>query len=127
MQLQYPWQTSNYPYDRDSTPKYKREAHDMLYERAIATPQRSVSESELRQWYAALPHAVLQVNGWVQLNDQGSGSSIPALVQSVDHRLEITPTKPGAFPQDALLVIRGISGSLQGVAAPDGSPLARSI
>ena len=127
MQLQRPWQTADHLYDRESVPEYDYVTYYTLHERAIATPQRSVSESELRQWYSALPQAVLRVNGWVQLHDQGSEPSIPALVQSVGHRLEITPTKPGAFPQEALLVLLGVSGGLHGVAAPDGSPLVPSV
>jgi len=127
MQLQHFRQTADHLGDREWVAECDYATYYTLYERAIATPQRSVSESELRQWYAALPAAVLRVNGWVQLHDQGSGPAIPALVQSVDHRLEITPTKPGAFPQEALLVLLGVSGGLQGVAAPDGSPLVSSM
>lgn len=98
--------------------------HDETYERAMATPRRALAEGELRQWYAALPDAVLRVHGWVLLSDHGG---LPALVQSIDQRLEITPTKPGAFPEDALLVICGLPGCLHGVTAPDGSPLARTM
>jgi G3E family GTPase len=106
--------------------EHEHENHDTLYERAMAAPQRALSERELRQWYAALPDDVLRVKGWVQLHD-GSGTVAPALVQGVGRRLEITPTKQGAFPQDALLVLLGLAGSLAAIAAPDGTPLVKAM
>ena len=105
------------------------EADDLVqavYERAVAIPQRALSESELRHWYATLPDAVLRVKGWVQLEDQGSGLPMPAVVQGVGRRLEITLASPGALPQDAQLVLLGLAGCLRGVAAPDGSALVRA-
>lgn len=98
----------------------EREDHGGMYERATAAPQRAVSERELRQWYAALPDAVLRVKGWVLLSDFGGA---PAVVQGVGRRLELTPATQGVFPGEAMLVMLGLSGSLAGVVAPDGSPL----
>jgi G3E family GTPase len=121
-------QTRRYDQEHRQEPgpvdEHDHDSHDAMYERAVATPQRALSESELRHWHTGLPDAVLRVKGWVQLSDQ---DGVPALVQSVGRRLEITPTKQGAFPQDALLVLLGLAGSLRGLTAPDGSPLAQSL
>lgn len=125
MQSQHDWQSHYDTFALDHAREHNGPlGHDVMYERAMATPHRALAESELRQWYAALPDAVLRVTGWVLLSDHGG---TPALVQGAGQRLEITPTKPGAFPEDALLVICGLSGSLQGITAPDGSPLAQTI
>jgi G3E family GTPase len=107
----------------EDVPPYDHENHDTLYARAVAVPQRAVSERELRAWHAALPDPVLRVKGWVQLRDPHAEASTPALVQGVGRRLEITPTQPGAVPQDALLILIGLAGSLAEITAPDGSPL----
>lgn len=96
--------------------------HTGLYERATATPRRALTEVELRQWYAALADGVLRVKGWVQLSEPPGTS---ALVQGVGRHLEITLTKPSTFPQDSLLVLLGVSGSLQEVTAPDGTQIHR--
>jgi G3E family GTPase len=132
MQVQHSWQMpervhggGGHPSEGDQGHDY--EDHDTVYERAMATPQRAISERELRQWHAALPDAVLRVKGWVQLGDPISGTAVPALVQGVGRRLEITPTKQGAFPQDALLVLLGLAGSLAAITAPDGTPLVRAM
>jgi G3E family GTPase len=107
--------------------EHEGENHTALYARAVAVPQRVLSESELRQWHAALPDAVLRVKGWVQLYDPQSGTPAPALIQGVGRRLEITRTRQGVFPEDALLVLLGLAGSLEDVTAPDGTPLDRAM
>lgn len=107
---------------QDDVHAHDGDNHAELYERAIATPKRAFTETELRQWYAALADGVLRVKGWVQLSDPPGTS---ALVQGVGRRLEITVTTLSAFPQDALLVLLGVSGSLQEVTAPDGTPIDR--
>lgn len=117
-------QVQRYWQDDDRTYDHQQEDHSAVYERGIAVPQRVLTESELRTWYAALPHTVLRVKGWVQL---ANPVPAPALVQGVGRRLDITPATPGAFPNDALLVILGTKGSLQSVTAPDGSPLTESL
>jgi G3E family GTPase len=123
MQLQYSGQMPGHAHGSEGIHQSDQENHDELYERAIAAPQRALGESELRQWYAALPDAVLRVKGWVQLSDPFTGTPGPALVQGVGKRLEITPTRQGVFPQDALLVLLGLAGSLKGLTAPDGLSL----
>ena len=69
--------------------------------------------------------SVVEVKGWVQLYEQGSEAPVQGLIQGVGRRLEITHTRQGTFPQSALLVLLGLSGSLQEVTAPDGTPLSR--
>jgi G3E family GTPase len=123
MQLQHSGQIPEHLHGSEGAHQSDHENHDALYDRAIAVSQRALSESELRRWYAALPDAVLRVKGWVQLGDPLSGTSVPALVQGVGRRLEITPTRQGVFPQDALLILLGLAGSLKEITAPDGSPL----
>lgn len=125
MQLQHSWEISGHHHGSDDVAETDRENHDTLYERAIAMPKRALSESELREWHGALPDAVLRVKGWVQLREQGNGVAVQVLVQGVGRRLEITPARQGTFPQDALLILLGTSGSLQEVTAPDGTPLSR--
>lgn len=125
-QHSHAWRGSDRDHASEGAFEHDHKSHDAVYERAVAIPQRALSESELRHWYATLPDAVLRVKGWVQLEDQGSGLPMPAVVQGVGRRLEITLASPGALPQDAQLVLLGLAGCLRGVAAPDGSALVRA-